>query len=75
MKSDYPIMAVIEDLVLELGSIGLWVQAVGLVVVLWIIIEAITLYYNRKRRLLLEEINERLKVVEKKIDFMIRRKN
>lgn len=68
-------MAVIEDLVLELGSIGLWVQAVGLVVVLWIIIESITLYYNRKRRLLLEEINERLKVVEKKIDFMIRRKN
>ena len=68
-------MAVIEDLVLELGSIGLWVQAVGLVVVLWIIIEAITLYYNRKRRLLLEEINGRLKVVEKKIDFMIRRKN
>lgn len=60
-------MAVIEDVIVELGSIGLWIQAVGLIVVLWIVVEAITLYYNRKRRLLLMEINERLKRVEKKL--------
>ncbi|MEK6846678.1 MAG: hypothetical protein AABY16_00770 [Nanoarchaeota archaeon] len=61
-------MAGIEDVVLELGQIGLWVQAVGLVVILWIIVELITLYYNRKRRLLLMDINERLKRVEMKLD-------
>jgi len=66
-------MVVIEDVVVQLGQIGLWVQAVGLVVILWIIVEAVTLYYNRRRRLLLMDIDERLKRVEKKID-MIKRK-
>ena len=63
-------MVVIEDLVLQVGQIGIWVQAVGLVVVLWIIVEAVTLYYNRKRRLLLIDIDERLKRVEKKLDLI-----
>ena len=60
-------MAVIDDLVVELGQVGLWIQAVGLVVILWIIFQAITMYYNRKRRLILVEINERLKRIEKKL--------
>ena len=63
-------MVVLEEVLLKLGSVGLWVQAVGLLVIIWIIVESITLYYNRRRRLLLEEINTRLKVVEKKIDLM-----
>ena len=60
-------MAVIDDLVVELGQVGLWIQAVGLVVILWIIFQAITMYYNRKRRLILVEINERLKRIETKL--------
>ena len=60
-------MAVIEDVVIALGQVGLWVQAVGLLVIIWIIIQGITMYFNRKRRLLLMEINERLKNVEKKL--------
>ena len=63
-------MVVIEDVVVQLGQVGLWVQAVGLVVILWIIVEAITLYYNRKRRLLLMNIDERLNRVEKKLDLI-----
>ncbi|MEK6909015.1 MAG: hypothetical protein AABX23_03110 [Nanoarchaeota archaeon] len=61
-------MVVIDDVVLQLGQIGLWVQAVGLLVIIWIIVQTITLYYNRKRRLLLEEINKRLKRLETKVD-------
>lgn len=60
-------MAVIDDVVVELGQVGLWIQAVGLVVILWIIFQAITMYYNRKRRLMLIEINERLKRIEQKL--------
>lgn len=60
-------MAVIDDLVIELGQVGLWIQAVGLVVILWIIFQAITMYYNRKRRIILTEINERLKRIETKL--------
>jgi hypothetical protein len=47
--------------------LGLWIQAVGLVVVLWVIIEIVTLYYNWKRRMLLVDIDERLKRIEKKL--------
>jgi len=43
------------------------VQAVGLLVIIWIIIQGITMYFNRKRRLLLMEINNRLKNVERKL--------
>ena len=66
-------MVVLEDVAIELGQIGLWIQAVGLVVVLWITFEAITMYYNRKRRLLLMNINNRLKSVESKINKLIKK--
>ncbi len=62
------LMAVLEDVVLEVGRLGLWMQAVGALVVIWIIVQSITMYFNRKRRLLLEEINKRLKRVETKLN-------
>lgn len=66
-------MVVLEDIVIQLGQIGLWVQAVGLIVILWIIIQAITLYFNRKRRKKLQEISDRLDRLEKKIDKIDRK--
>ncbi|MBS3081745.1 hypothetical protein J4416_02280 [Candidatus Pacearchaeota archaeon] len=66
-------MVVLEDVVLELGQIGLWVQAVGLIVILWIVFQAITMYYNRRRRLLLEEISTRLGKLERKLDSLKKR--
>ena len=67
-------MVVIEDVALELGRIGLWIQAVGLIVVLWIIIQAITLYFNRRRRKMIEEIREDVKKIGKKIDKLSRKR-
>lgn len=61
-------MATLEEIVLSLGQVGLWIQAVGLLIVLWIVVQSITMYFNRKRRLLLEEINQRLKRVESKLN-------
>ncbi len=58
------------DIITEVGRIGLWIQAVGLVVVLWIIIQIITMFFNRKRRLLLMSIDKRLQRLERKIDKM-----
>lgn len=57
----------IGGIILEIGKLGKWIQAIGLVVVLWIIVQAITLYFNRKRRKLLEEIRERVERIERKI--------
>ena len=61
-------MASLEEIVLALGQVGLWIQAVGILVIIWIIVQGITMYFNRRRRLLLEEINKRLKRVESKIN-------
>ena len=61
-------MASLEEIVLALGQVGLWIQAVGILVIIWIIVQVITMYFNRRRRLLLEEINKRLKRVESKIN-------
>ena len=62
------------EVLIELGRLGLWIQAVGLVVILWIVFQAITMYFNRKRRFLLRDINERLKRVERKVDRLNRKK-
>ncbi len=61
-------------LITDIGQLGLWIQGVGLVVVLWIIFQAITLFFNRKRRLLLASISERLQRVESKIDKLTKKK-
>ena len=68
-------MAVIDDVIMELGKIGLWIQAVGLIVILLIIFQAITMYYNRKRRMLLRDINSRLERIEMKLDKFGKKRN
>ena len=62
------------DVALELGRIGIWIQAIGLVVILWIIFEIILLINNRIRRKRLYAIEKRLERIEKKIDSIIRKK-
>ena len=62
------------ELVLDLGRIGLWIQAVGLIVILWIIFQAITMYFNRKRRTTLYKIRDDLKRIEGKVDRLLKGK-
>ena len=66
------VLSATPEIVLELGRIGKWVQAVGLVVIIWIIIQAITLFFNRKRRKMIEEIREDVKGISRKIDKLER---
>ncbi len=62
------------DLAMEIGRIGIWIQAVGLIVILWIIFQAVTLYFNRKRRLTLYSVRETLERLEKKVDRLSKKK-
>jgi len=63
----------IADLITQLGSIGKWIQAVGIVVILWLIFEIIILINNRIRRKQLYKIEEQLKGIEKKLDKVLKR--
>ncbi len=60
--------SLVSEVVLSVGRLGLWVQAVGLLVVLWIIFQAITLFYNRKRRKAIYSLKDDVARLEGKID-------
>ena len=62
----------LEELAKSLGKIGLWIQAVGLVIILWLIFEIIILINNRIRRKQLYAIEDRLKSIENKVDKLKR---
>lgn len=57
-----------SDLITQLGEIGLWLQAIGVVVIIWVIIQIINFFFNRKKKKYLESIERRLKRIEEKID-------
>jgi len=61
-------------LVLELGKIGLWVQTVGLIVVVWIVIQIINYVYNRRRMRAIEEFRKDIARIEKKINALSKSK-
>ncbi len=65
---------VASNLLIELGKIGLWVQAIGLVITLWIVFQLIALIVNRKKRKALYRIEERLTRIEKKIDGIVKKR-
>jgi len=66
-------MVMIEDIVVQVGRLGLWIQALGLVVVIWLIIQGVTFYFNRKKRKMIEETRDRVKAVEEKLDSLVKK--
>lgn len=72
-KHSLPLFSMVLGVITDIGQMGLWIQGLGLVVIIWIIVQAITMFFNRKRRLLLMSIDERLERVEGKIDKMNRK--
>ena len=60
------------ELFLEIGKLGKWIQAVGLVVIIWVVVQAITLYFNRKRRRMLEDIQKKVEKIDRKLDKIYR---
>ena len=58
----------VSKLIADLGRIGLWLQALGVLIVLWLIFQIIALIVNRKKRKILYAIKDDLERVESKID-------
>lgn len=64
---------VIGDIVSAVGYIGLWIQAIGLIVILWIIFHVVSLIFNRKRRKILYQIRGDLERIERKINKLLKK--
>lgn len=59
---------VVAELISKVGGIVLWLQAIGVIVLLWIIFQIINLIVNRKKRKAIYKIREDVLRIEKKID-------
>lgn len=62
------------DILLELGKIGRWIQAIGLVIILWLIFHIIVLINNRIKRKKLYAIEERLQRIENMLKQIAKQK-
>ena len=63
---------VVTSLAVELGRVGRWIQAIGLIIVLWLIFQVIIVINNRIKRKRLYAIEDRLERIEKKLDKAIK---
>lgn len=59
---------VAAEILLGVGHLALYMQAVGLILILWIVFQIVTLYFNRKRRKKLYHLSEQLSQLDEKID-------
>lgn len=63
---------VIGEVITEVGQIALWLQALGIVIVLAIIFQVISFIYNRKRMREIDQIKKDMIRIEGKINKIIK---
>lgn len=65
-------MVAFLGVITEIGQIGLWLQAIGIVFILVIIFNVISFFYNRKRIKEIDVIKEDMRRIEGKIDTIVK---
>ena len=64
---------IVSSLITEVGQLALWLQAIGVLVVLWIVFQIISLFIEKKKKKKLENIEQRINEIDKKLDILIRK--
>lgn len=62
------------EILSKIGYVALWLQALGIILILWIVAEAFAFYYNRRRLKEVYAIRDDMKRIEGKIDRILGRK-
>lgn len=65
---------VVEGLLIEAGSIAIWLQTLGIIIILWIAFEITFLILMFKRRKILKSIQNRLVKIESKLNKLVNKK-
>lgn len=55
----------------KIGYVALWLQALGVILIIWLIVQAISFYYNWKRMKEVYQIKDDMRRVERKIDKIL----
>jgi len=64
----------IEDVAIQMGKIGKWLQAIGLIIVLWIVFEVVYLVILGRKKKEIVKLREDVKRLEGKIDKLGRKR-
>jgi len=64
----------VGTIIVTLGKIGLWIQALGIVVVLWIIFQLFNFFINRRRMKEIYTIKEDMRRMENKLDRLLKKR-
>jgi|TARA_Y100000310_G_C20399011_1_gene676493 membrane protein YdbS with pleckstrin-like domain len=59
---------VLSNTILEIGKVALWLQALGVIIVLWIIFQIILIINDRKKRKVIYSMKKDIIRIEKKLD-------
>ena len=62
------------EIINEIGKIGNWLEALGVIVILWIIFQIVSLLINKKRMKEIHVIKENMERIEGKIDKILSKK-
>ena len=60
-----------KDALLTLGQIGLWLKAIGIAVIVWLIFHIVSVIFNTRRIREIKTIKEDMKRIEDKIDKIL----
>jgi len=64
---------ILSEAISGIGRIALVMQALGIIVIFWVIFQVVNLLLNRNRGKLLSNVNKKLGDLEKKIDRIDRK--
>lgn len=64
---------VLGQVLVDLGSVALWLQTIGAIVILWIFFQVVILYFHNKRMKEVYKIKEDMRRIERKIDKIMRK--
>ena len=67
-------MTELAQILVQLGQIGLWLSAVGVIVILWIIFQFVNFLINHKRIKEVYKIKDDMKRMENKLDKILAKK-
>jgi biopolymer transport protein ExbB/TolQ len=59
---------VLSNLVLKVGELALILQAIGVVVIIWIIFQIVNFIFNKKRAKVIGELKIQVSRIEKKLN-------
>ena len=60
-----------NDILLALGQIGLWLKAIGIVIIIWLIFHVVSVLFNTKRMKEVKNIKGDIIRIEEKIDKLL----